>query len=105
MNDVRPGKTPELTESAGRRKTDPELRVAGQGNAREADLTAGQALGNAKTWRFVPLAWADDGHAVPPLRQTVHYAAQRHGNAVYFRSVSFSNESKMQSRVAKRWSE
>ena len=97
VHEVRPVDPPEVDEPAAGGQADAELGIAGNGMPGRRTWRHGQALGHAETRRFVPLARADDGHAMAALGQAVHDAAQRHGDAVYFRSVSFSNEGKMQS--------
>ena len=49
----------------------------------------------------MPLTGADDGDAMAALGQAVNEAAQRHGDAVYFGSVGFSDEGKVQVRGAR----
>ncbi len=87
---------PELAQPAAGGKADSKLRIAGQGKTWEAHLPAGQAMRNAKTWRFVALPRTYDGDAVTALGEAVNKAAERHGDAVDFRCVGFGYEGEMQ---------
>jgi hypothetical protein len=44
----------------------------------------------------MPLTRAHDGDAMAALGQAINEAAQRHGDAIYFGSVSFGNKGKVQ---------
>ena len=85
-----------LAEAATRGQPDPQLGIAGQGNAGEAHLPAGQPLGHGESRGLVALAGADHGDPVPAQGEAVDDAAERHGDAVDFRSVSFGNEGEVQ---------
>ena len=96
MDEVGAVERPEFSQAVGGGQAEAELRITWDGNARQADLAAGQALGHTEARRFVPLARANDGEAVPALGEAVNEPAQRHGDAVDFGRVGFGYEDKLQ---------
>lgn len=59
-------------------------------------MSTGNTLGFTVSGRLVPLARADDRNVVAARGEAVDEATKRHGDAVYFGSVSFSDEGKIQ---------
>ncbi|GAB1489963.1 hypothetical protein MASR2M8_24200 [Opitutaceae bacterium] len=98
MHQIRTPQPPCAEEAGPRRQANPELRIAWERYAREADLLACQTLRDRASGRFMPLARPNDGDPVAAMIKAVHDASQRHGNAVDFGSVGFGDESEMQER-------
>ena len=99
MNEIGPVETPDFSQATSGGQADTKLGIAGNRHTGQPHLAAGDALGFTVAGRFVPLSRTDNRDAVAAQSQTVHDAAQRHGDAVYFGSVGFSDESKVQVSV------
>jgi hypothetical protein len=83
---------PDLQQPEARRQADADLRVPGHGDSRQADLPAGEPVGDAEARRFVPLSRPDDRDLVAPGGESVDQPPERHGDAIDLGGVGFGDE-------------
>jgi hypothetical protein len=96
MNQVRPVAAPPPTQPVPGGQAETEQGITGDGQARQEQLRDRTLAKFRHATRFRPLPRADDRDTMAPAGEALHEVAERHGNAVDFRSVGFGYKGEIQ---------